>query len=86
MNLSTRVMTVCVAVFLASTPLLAQESQTDSTKNAEAEMEAAFGTVPVMMKVYPEHLRASAWKWFAATMSPDAPIPAKYSELSSQPR
>jgi len=46
-------------------------------------MEAAFGTVPVMMKVYPEHLRASAWKWFAATMSPDAPIPAKYSELIS---
>lgn len=83
MNLSTRVMTVCVAVLLASTPLLAQESQTDATKKAEAEMEAALGTVPVMMKVYPEHLRASAWKWFAATMSPDAPIPAKYSELIS---
>jgi AhpD family alkylhydroperoxidase len=82
-KLSARVMAVCVAVLLLSTSLLAQESQTDANKKAEAEMEAAFGTVPVMMKVYPDHLRASAWKWFAATMSPEAAIPAKYSELIS---
>ena len=44
-------------------------------------MEATFGTVPVMFKVYPDHLRASAWDWFKATMSPDAALPAKYSEL-----
>lgn len=80
---TTRVVAICVAVFVLATPLLAQESQTDANKKAEAEMEAAFGTVPVMMKVYPDHLRASAWKWFAATMSPDAAISAKYSELIS---
>jgi AhpD family alkylhydroperoxidase len=83
MKLSTRVLAICVAALLLSTPLLAQESQTDAATKAEAEMEAAFGTVPVMFEVYPDHLRASAWRWFAATMSPDAPIPAKYSELIS---
>ena len=83
MKLSTRAMAMCVAVLLLSTPLLAQESEADANKKAEAEMEAAFGTVPVMMKVYPDHLRASAWNWFAATMSPDSPIPTKYSELIS---
>jgi AhpD family alkylhydroperoxidase len=36
-----------------------------------------------MLKVYPDHLRASAWEWFKATKSPDAAIPAKYSELIS---
>ncbi len=36
-----------------------------------------------MMKVYPDNLRASAWEWFKATQSPDATIPAKYSELIS---
>jgi AhpD family alkylhydroperoxidase len=82
-KISARVVAICVAVLLLSTPLLAQESQTDASKKAEAEMEAAFGTVPVMMKVYPDHLRASAWKWFAATMSPESAIPAKYSELIS---
>lgn len=81
LKLSTRVVAICVAVLLLSVPSFAQES--DATKNAEAEMEAAFGTVPVMMRVYPDHLRASAWKWFAATMSPESPIPAKYSELIS---
>jgi len=74
-------MTVCVAVLLLSTSLLAQESQMEANKMAEAEMEATFGTVPVMFKVYPDHLRASAWDWFKATMSPDAALPAKYSEL-----
>jgi len=83
MKLSARVVATCVAVLLLSTPLHAQESQSDANKKAEAEMEAAFGTVPVMMTVYPDHLRASAWNWFAATMSPDAAIPAKYSELIS---
>ena len=80
---TTRVLAMCVAVLVLATPVFAQESQTDANKKAEAEMEAAFGTVPVMMKVYPDHLRASAWNWFAATMSPDAAIPAKYSELIS---
>ncbi|MFQ5710016.1 MAG: carboxymuconolactone decarboxylase family protein, partial [bacterium] len=83
MRLTTRVMAICIAIFMLSTPLLAQDSQTDATKKAEAEMEAAFGTVPVMMKVLPDHLRAGAWEWFKAGQSPDAAIPAKYSELIS---
>ena len=71
---------VSTAIFILSTSLLAQEN---ATKKAEAEMEAAFGTVPVMMKVYPDDLRASAWEWFKATQSPDGAIPSKYSELIS---
>ena len=80
---ATRVLAICIAVVALASPLLAQESQTDANKKAEAEMKSVFGTVPVMMKVYPDHLRASAWGWFKATMSPDAAIPAKYSELVS---
>jgi AhpD family alkylhydroperoxidase len=74
---------LCAAVLLLSTSLLAQESKSDASMKAEAEMEAAFGTVPAMMKVYPEHMRADVWEWFRATMSPDAAIPAKYTELIS---
>jgi AhpD family alkylhydroperoxidase len=74
-------MAVSIAVFMLSASLFAQESQTDATKKAEAEMKAAFGTVPLMMKVYPDHLRASAWEWFKAVQSPDGAIPAKYSQL-----
>jgi len=74
---------VIIGVFVFSSPLLAQESQKDAPKTTEAEMEATFGTVPVMMKVLPDHLRAGAWEWFKATQSPDAAIPAKYSQLIS---
>ncbi len=81
LKFSTRALAICVAALLFSSPLLAQES--DASKKAEAEMEAAFGTVPVMFEVYPDHLRAGAWNWFAATLSPDAPIPAKFNELVS---
>jgi len=77
------VITVSIAVFVLSTFLIAQQSQTEATEKAEAEMKAAFGTVPLMMKVYPDYLRASAWEWFKATQSPDGPIPSKYSELIS---
>ncbi|MGB2957850.1 MAG: carboxymuconolactone decarboxylase family protein [Bacteroidota bacterium] len=80
---ATRVMTICIVVLALASPLFAQESQADANKKAEAEMKAALGTVPAMMKVLPDHLRASAWGWFKATLSPDAPIPAKYSELIS---
>ena len=82
-RLTTIIMVICIAVFALSTPLLAQESQTDANKKAEAEMKAAFGTVPVMFKALPDHLRASAWEWFRATKSPDAALPAKCSELIS---
>ena len=83
MRITTSVTAICIAGFLLSSPLLAQESQTDASKKAEAEMVDAFGTVPVMMKVLPDHLRAGAWEWIKATQSPDAAIPAKYSELIS---
>ena len=82
MKLTKSVIVVSIAIFCMSTSLFAQ-SQSDVLKKAEAEMEEAFGTVPVMLKVYPDHLRASAWEWFKATKSPDAAIPAKYSELIS---
>ena len=81
-KLTKSVIVVSIAIFCMSTSLFAQ-SQSDATKKAEAEMEEALGTVPVMFKVLPEHLRASAWEWFKATQSPDAAIPAKYSELIS---
>ena len=74
---------VSIAVLVLSTTLIAQKTQTDATKKAEAEMKAALGTVPIMMKVYPDDLRASAWEWFKGTQSPDAAIPAKYAELIS---
>lgn len=83
MNNIMRLISVITAVFVLSMPLFAQESQTDPTKKAEAEMESTLGTVPIMMKVYPDHLRASAWEWFKATQNPDAAIPAKYSQLIS---
>ncbi len=82
MKLTKSVIVVSIAIFCMSTSLFAQ-SQSDATKKAEAEMEEALGTVPVMFKVLPDHLRASAWEWFKATQSPDAAIPAKYSELIS---
>lgn len=83
MRLKRGAMAVSIAVIMLSVPLLAQESKSDKTKKAEAEMEAALGTVPVMMKVYPEHLRSGAWEWFKAMQSPEGAIPAKYSQLIS---
>jgi AhpD family alkylhydroperoxidase len=81
-KLTKSVIVVSIAIFCMSTSLFAQ-SQSDATKKAEAEMKEAFGTVPLMLENYPDHLRASAWEWFKATQSPDAAIPAKYSELIS---
>ncbi len=82
MKITKSIIVVSIAIFCMSTSLFAQ-SQSDALKKAEAEMEEAFGTVPVMLKVYPDHLRVSAWEWFKATKNPDAAIPAKYSELIS---
>ncbi len=82
MRLTRSAIAVSIAVIVLSTSLLAQENQ-DLSKKAEAEMEATFGTVPVMFKVYPEHMRASAWEWFKSAGSPEAAIPAKYAELIS---
>ena len=73
---------VFIAIFCISMSLYAQSEQ-DASKKAETEMKEAFGTVPAMFKVYPNHMRASAWEWFKSADSPDAAIPAKYSELIS---
>ena len=54
---------ILIATLVLSTPLLAQESE-DASKKAEAEMKKALGTVPIMMKALPSHLRAGAWEWF----------------------
>ena len=82
-QLITSALAISIAMLILSASLLAQESQTEAIKKAEAEMVATFGTVPIMFKVYPDHLRTSAWEWFKATNSPEANIPAKYSQLIS---
>ena len=61
--------------------LPAQDSHSHAAMQAESEMKSTFGTVPAMFKVLPDHLRASAWEWFKANGSPDAAIPAKYTQL-----
>jgi AhpD family alkylhydroperoxidase len=75
------IITVCIAVFVLSTPLLAQESSSEDWNKAQAEMKAMFGSVPVMFTKLPMHVRASAWEWFKSTSNPDAAIPSKYGEL-----
>ena len=75
------IITVCIAVFVLSTPLLAQEGEADSWKKAQAEMKAMFGEVPVMFNKLPAHVQVSAWEWFKSSSSPDATIPPKYGEL-----
>ena len=81
-KLTKSVIVVSIAIFCMSASLYAQD-QSEATKKAEAEMKEAFGTVPLMLEKYPDHLRASAWEWFKSTQNPDAAIPAKYSELIS---
>ena len=77
------IITVCITVFVLSTPLLAQESSSDSWNKAQEEMKAMFGSVPVMFTKLPMHVRASTWEWFKSIGSPEAAIPAKYGELIS---
>jgi len=81
-GLTARGVGLLVALSFLALPLLAQDSQKDATAKAEAEMKSAVGTVPEMMKVYPDNMRAGAWEWFKATQSPGA-IPSKYRELIS---
>jgi len=75
------IITVCITVFVLSTPLLAQESSSDSWNKAQEEMKAMFGSVPVMFTKLPMHVRASSWEWFKAISNPEASIPPKYGEL-----
>ena len=75
------IITASIAVLVLSTPLLAQEGESDSWKKAQSEMKAMFGGVPVMFNKLPAHVRASAWEWFKSMSNPDAAIPPKYGEL-----
>jgi len=75
------IITVCITIFVLSTPLIAQESSSDSWNKAQAEMKAMFGSVPVMFTKLPMHVRTSAWEWFKSIGNPDAAIPPKYGEL-----
>ena len=77
------IITVCITVFILSTPLLAQESSSDDWKKAQAEMKEMFGSVPVMFTKLPMHVRASTWEWFKTVSNPEASIPPKYGELIS---
>jgi AhpD family alkylhydroperoxidase len=83
MRLLRNVFAISLSTIIISTSLIAQESHDHATMKAEAEMKETFGTVPIMFKVYPEHMRASAWEWFKSVGSPESAIPAKYSELIS---
>jgi len=80
-RLTRSAITVAIAVFVLSTSLFAQESHTDAAKKTEAEMVATFGAVPGIFKGLPDHLVASAWELFKDYDSPEAAIPAKYSQL-----
>ena len=75
------IITVVIAVFILSSPMLAQESTSDSWDKAQAEMKAMFGGVPVMFTKLPIQVRASAWNWFKSINNPNTAIPSKYSEL-----
>ncbi len=70
-----------IAGFILSTPLLAQESQTDPSQKAQAEMVEVFGTFPSFMKMYPKHALAGVWEWMKAMDGPEGVIPPKYAEL-----
>jgi AhpD family alkylhydroperoxidase len=83
MRLLRNVFAISLSTIIISTSLIAQEGHNHATMKAEAEMKETFGTVPIMFKVYPEHMRASAWEWFKSVGSPESAIPAKYSELIS---
>lgn len=70
-----------IAVFILSTSLFAQQSQTDALKKAESEIKAKFGVIPMRLKALPDHMRASGWELLKSSNSSEAEIPAKYSLL-----
>ena len=71
---------VFIAIICLSVSLYAQDKSKEA-KSAEEEMKQVTGTVPLMFKHYPEHLKSTAWEWFKSTQNPNAAIPPKYSEL-----
>lgn len=59
----TCIFAVCITVVVLSIPVLAQESSPDSSwNNAQAEMKAMFGQVPVEFKHMPDYMRGITWK------------------------
>ena len=61
--------------------IFAQEGQTDASKKMQTEMKQSLGAIPPQFKVFPEHLHIAAWEMMKARQSPEAALPAKYSEL-----
>lgn len=70
-----------ISVLLFAASLLAQESQIDPADKVKAEMEAAFGVFPELMKAVPKHLQSAAWEMMKARRNSEAAVPAKYTEL-----
>jgi len=81
MSLIGRLTALAIVVCMTSSALFAQEGEMDANMKAESEMKAALGTVPVMMKLYPEGARAAAWDWFKTMQRADAAISPKYMNL-----
>lgn len=76
------IIAVGLTVLLLSTSLLAQENSSDkSWNNAQAEMKAIFGQVPVEFTHMPNYMRSATWEWFKEMSNPKAAIPLKYREL-----
>ena len=80
-KLASNTIIVSIAVFILSTSLFAQQSQSEDYKKAKAEIMAAMGTVPQMLKNLPDHMLASHWEWFKSYNNPNSAIPPKYAEL-----
>ncbi len=76
-----KLFTLLLIIFAFSSTAIAQKSDTESWKKAQAEMKSMFGEVPVMFTKLPMHVRASAWEWFKAIGNPDGAVSAKNGEL-----
>jgi len=83
MRVTKSIIVIITVFFMLSTSLSAQKIHTNAAKKAKSEMVATFGAVPGIFKGLPDHLVANAWELFKDYDSPEAAIPAKYSQLIS---
>ena len=77
----TSALTLLVLVLCALAVMGQTEGPTGGLSDAEAEMVEAFGKVPIWLEAYPEHARASVWKWHGYMMGHGGVIPWKYMQL-----
>lgn len=73
--------TICIAVFVLTAPVFAQENPGESWEKAQKEMKEMMGSVPVMFKKLPDNVRVNAWELFKSINNPRTTIPSKYGEL-----